>query len=177
MLCNRHLDGGIATTGAQKGYFTFVHSVVLSLTWLAREMHESELRTSSSGLWQRKCHTRLSQRGCCAAGELYRQLVDLFHFYQYFPIDDHTGQPVSDAEMVALQYGRLTQLQRLFFKYHPSLRELALANCGTLQKRTVLKPALQALEPAELTKLVVKQLRCVFVVCTSPDHRHPQSPL
>ena len=95
-----------------------------------------------------------------AAGELYRQLVDLFHFYQYFPIDDHTGQPVSDAEMVALQYSRLTQLQRLFFKYHPSLHELALANCGTLQKRAVLKPALQALEPEELTKLVVKQLRC-----------------
>ncbi len=87
--------------------------------------------------------------------------MDLFHFYQYFPIDDHTGQPVSDAEMVALQYSRLTQLQRLFFKYHPSLRELALANCGTLQKRAVLKPALQALEPAELTKLVVKQLRCI----------------
>ncbi len=88
--------------------------------------------------------------------------MDLFHFYQYFPIDDHTGQPVSDAEMVALQYSRLTQLQRLFFKYHPSLRELALANCGTLQKRAVLKPALQALEPAELTKLVVKQLRCAI---------------
>ena len=86
--------------------------------------------------------------------------MDLFHFYQYFPIDDHSGQPVSDAEMVALQYGRLTQLQRLFFKYHPALRELALANCGTLQKRAVLKPALQALEPAELTRLVVKQLRC-----------------
>jgi intron-binding protein aquarius len=90
---------------------------------------------------------------------LYRQLVDLFHFYQYFPIDDHTGQPVSDTEMVALQYSRLTQLQRLFFKYHPALRELALSNCGTLQKRSVLKPALQGLDFAELQKLVVKQLR------------------
>ena len=85
--------------------------------------------------------------------------MDLFHFYQYFPIDDHTGQPVSDTEMVALQYSRLTQLQRLFFKYHPALRELALSNCGTLQKRSVLKPALQGLDFAELQKLVVKQLR------------------
>jgi len=67
--------------------------------------------------------------------------------------------PVTDAEMVALQYSRLTQLQRLFFKYHPSLRELALSNCGTLQKRTVLKPALQGLDLAELQKLVIKQLR------------------
>ena len=85
--------------------------------------------------------------------------MDLFHFYQYFPIDDHTGQPVTDAEMVALQYSLLTQLQRLFFKYHPSLRELALSNCGTLQRRSVLEPALTGLGFAELQKLVVKQLR------------------
>ncbi|CAK0785152.1 hypothetical protein CVIRNUC_008358 [Coccomyxa viridis] len=94
-------------------------------------------------------------------GELYRQLVDLFHFYQYFPIDDHTGQPVTDAEIVALQYSRLTQLQRLFFKYHPSLKELALSNCGTLQKRSVLEPALKGLDFAELQNLVVRQLRLV----------------
>ena len=85
--------------------------------------------------------------------------MDLFHFYQYFPIDDHTGQPVTDAEMVALQYSRLTQLQRLFFKYHPSLRELALSNCGTLQKRSVLEPAVKGLDFAELQTLVMKQLR------------------
>ena len=60
---------------------------------------------------------------------------------------------------MALQYSRLTQLQRLFFKYHPSLKELALSNCGTLQKRSVLEPALKGLDFAELQNLVVRQLR------------------
>ena len=35
-----------------------------------------------------------------AAGRLFRQLVDLFQFYQFFPIDDHTGDPITDADQV-----------------------------------------------------------------------------
>lgn len=85
--------------------------------------------------------------------------MDLFQFYQYFPIDDHTGEPMTDAATVAAHYERLTQFQRLLFKHHPALRELALSNCGTVQKRSVLKPALERLPQEELTKLVVKQLR------------------
>jgi hypothetical protein len=60
---------------------------------------------------------------------------------------------------VAAQYERLTQLQRLLFKHHPSLRELALANCGTLQKRSLLQPALEGLPEDELRALVTRQLR------------------
>lgn len=60
---------------------------------------------------------------------------------------------------VATQYERLTQFQRLLFKHHPSLKELALSNCGTLQKRSVLKPALEGLPQEELKKLATSQLR------------------
>jgi intron-binding protein aquarius len=35
------------------------------------------------------------------------------------------------------------QLQRLFFKHWPGLKELALANCGTVEKRDNLKRALR----------------------------------
>ena len=31
-------------------------------------------------------------------GRLYAQLVDLFTFYQYFEIDDHTGAALSDED-------------------------------------------------------------------------------
>ena len=60
---------------------------------------------------------------------------------------------------MASQYERLTQFQRLLFKHHPSLKDLALSNCGTLQKRSMLKPALEALPEAELRALVIRQLR------------------
>ena len=41
-----------------------------------------------------------------AAGRLFRQLVDLFQFYQYFPMDDHTGDPISDEAQVQLVVAR-----------------------------------------------------------------------
>ena len=94
------------------------------------------------------------------AGRLFRQLVDLLHFYLAFPIDDHTGEPLSDAAVTARHYARLVQLQRLLFRHHPALRDLALANCGTLQRREVLMPALVALPEEELRLLAVRQLRC-----------------
>ncbi len=60
---------------------------------------------------------------------------------------------------MASQYERLTQFQRLLFKHHPPLKDLALSNCGTLQKRAVLQPALDGLPEAELRALVTRQLR------------------
>ena len=62
---------------------------------------------------------------------LLPQLVDLLRFYLSFPIHDHTGDPLSEDEVTAAHYERVQQLQRLFFKHVPKLRELALANCGT----------------------------------------------
>ncbi len=61
------------------------------------------------------------------------QLVDLLSFYMSFPINDHTGEPLSEEDITAVQYEKLQQLQRLFFKHVPKLRELALANCGTCE--------------------------------------------
>lgn len=59
------------------------------------------------------------------------QLVDLLRFYLSFPIDDHTGESLGEEEVTAAHYERVQQLQRLFFKHVPKLRELALSNCGT----------------------------------------------
>ena len=70
---------------------------------------------------------------------------------------------------MATQYERLTQFQRLLFKHHPSLKELALSNCGTLQKRSVLKPALEGLPQDELKKLATSQLRLLSFYLQSPS--------
>ncbi len=48
------------------------------------------------------------------------------------------------------------------YRHHlPKLEELALANCGTVEKREVLRQHLAALDAAELTTLVCRQLRCI----------------
>ncbi|BDA47113.1 probable NFX1-type zinc finger-containing protein 1 at C-terminar half [Coccomyxa sp. Obi] len=98
-------------------------------------------------------------------GQLFRQLTDLFQFYQYFPIDDQGGDPLSDAAVVAAHQERVTQFQRLLFKHHladhPELRGLVLGTCSTVQKRSVLQPALLALPHERLRHLVTRQLRLV----------------
>ncbi|KAL4443940.1 hypothetical protein ABPG75_011677 [Micractinium tetrahymenae] len=94
-------------------------------------------------------------------GRLFVQLVDLLRFYLSFPIHDHTGDPLGEEEVTAAHYDRVQQLQRLFFKHVPKLRELALANCGTVEKREVLRKELAALAPEELKFLVTRQLRLV----------------
>jgi intron-binding protein aquarius len=58
-------------------------------------------------------------------------------------------------------YEKVTQLQRLAFKHIPALRELALANCGAVEKRDSLKRFLAALSEEQLRFLVTQQLRLV----------------
>jgi intron-binding protein aquarius len=109
-----------------------------------------------------KC--RLAPLFSHARGRLFSQLVDLFRFYQGFEINDHTGTQLTDDEVASAHYERLQQLQRLAFKHIPALRELALANCGAIEKRPALMRHLQALPVAELARLATQQLRLV-----SPD--------
>ncbi len=55
----------------------------------------------------------------------------------------------------------MCQLQRLVFKHWPQLKELALSNCGAVEKRDTLRRYLTALSEDELRFLVTRQLRLV----------------
>lgn len=97
-------------------------------------------------------------------GRLFNQLVDMLRFYLAFPIEPLTGAPLSDDDIIARHYSRVQQLQRLLFKHHPELKDLALANCGAVAKRSRLAEALQGLDEGILRQLVIKQLRCALVL-------------
>ena len=56
-------------------------------------------------------------------------------------------------------------------RHHPKLEELALANCGTVEKRDVLRQHLAALDSAELSTLVCRQLRCELVSAFPGRHQ------
>lgn len=55
------------------------------------------------------CYSKKCTVVCCAA-RLFVQLVDLFQFYMMFPIDDHTGDPVSDEDVTAAHYEKVQQV-------------------------------------------------------------------
>ena len=116
-----------------------------------------------------KC--RLSALFAHPRGRLFSQLADLFRFYQGFEINDHTGMQLTDDEVASAHYERLQQLQRLAFKHVPALRELALSNCGAIEKRPALARHLAALPAPELARLATQQLRLA-----SPDDPWAQQP-
>ncbi|KAG2449906.1 hypothetical protein HYH02_000012 [Chlamydomonas schloesseri] len=95
---------------------------------------------------------------------LYRQLVDLFSYYMSFPINDHTGEPLTDDEVNATHYEKVCQFQRLCFKHWQGvevMQELALSNCGAVESRENLRRHLAALSGEQVRELVCRQLRLV----------------
>lgn len=93
------------------------------------------------------------------AGQLFRQLVDLFQFYMLFPISNYDLEPISDEDMMAAHYVRVQQLQLLLFYKHPALQDLALHNCGTVATRKDLLEHVEAMQQEELKQLVTRELR------------------
>ena len=95
------------------------------------------------------------------AGGLFARLTDGLASLLSFGIDDHTGDALNEESVISRHYERVQQLQRLLFKHWPKLKDAALTNCGTLEKREVLTKFLGELTPAELSLLVIDQLRLV----------------
>lgn len=91
--------------------------------------------------------------------QLFGQLVDLLQFYLQFEINNHTGDPQSEEDVVLQQYDRVQQFQRLAFAHIPKLRELSLLHCGAVSARESLLKYLSLLSPEELRHLAIRQLR------------------
>lgn len=91
---------------------------------------------------------------------LFRQLVDLYAFYLEFNIDEHSGEPFSEDESLSKHYNKLTQLQRLIFRFWDSvLHDFALMPCAELQERATLTKLVETLSKHDLICLVISQLK------------------
>ncbi|PQQ16532.1 intron-binding protein aquarius [Prunus yedoensis var. nudiflora] len=104
-----------------------------------------------------KCHLSALYRH--EKGKLFAQLVDLLQFYEGFEINDHDGTQLTDDEVLQSHYDRVQSFQLLAFKKVPKLRELALANIGSIDKRNDLSKKLSVLPPEELKDLVCSKLK------------------
>lgn len=107
-----------------------------------------------------KCHLSKLLR-CQPEGVLFAQLVKGLGSVLSFPIEDHTGDSLSEDAVTTAHYERVQQLQRLLFKHWPKLNDLALNNCGKLENRDVITKFLSQLSAEELKLLVTAQLRLV----------------
>ena len=59
-------------------------------------------------------------------------------FYCGFEINDHTGEALTEHEMMEDHYQRITSLQLASFKLFPELRSFALSNVAGVDSRDAL---------------------------------------
>jgi intron-binding protein aquarius len=72
-------------------------------------------------------------------GRLFTQLLEQVRFYTRFEINDQTGEPLSDKDMMGEHYARVSGLQRAVFVKYPELRSLALATIASIEDREQLE--------------------------------------
>ena len=64
-------------------------------------------------------------------GRLFSQLMEQVRF----EINNQTGEPLSDKDMVSVHYARISKLQRDVFVKYPDLPSLALATIASIEDR------------------------------------------
>ncbi|KAK9877997.1 hypothetical protein WA026_020211 [Henosepilachna vigintioctopunctata] len=83
-------------------------------------------------------------------GHLFSQLLNNLKFYSRFEISDETGDPLTDHDMVQIQYNNITSLQKVIFSKFPDLYNFSLANVASINTR---KSLLKHLEPMDSNSL------------------------
>ncbi|CAG0914886.1 unnamed protein product [Notodromas monacha] len=86
-------------------------------------------------------------------GKLFRQLLDMLRFYQRFEINDATGDPLTDRDMMKLHYASLVALQRAVFIKYPEMKKFALLNVAAINSRESLEHFFETLSRDKLHSL------------------------
>ena len=69
----------------------------------------------------------------------------MLKFYARFEINDQTGDPLTDRDMMQLHYDRITALQKAAFVKYSELRRFALANVASINTREALSKHFESL--------------------------------
>ncbi len=100
---------------------------------------------------------RLSPLFRALEGKLFCQLLDQVRFYERYEIDDKTGLPLTEADVIANHYDSITRLQKIAFKYFSTeLRKLALSSVSAIDSRHNLAEHLAPISLQQLCTLCDK---------------------
>lgn len=90
-------------------------------------------------------------------GRSFNQLVDALSFYLDFEVDDETGKALTDLDIEAGHYSRVSALQSLAYKFFAStnrtMKEFALSATALVSKPHTLKMFLSSLTTQQLVRL------------------------
>ncbi|GBL77335.1 RNA helicase aquarius [Araneus ventricosus] len=98
-----------------------------------------------------KCQlSNLNQR---TEGRLFTQLLDILKFYSRFEVNEFTGEPLTDNDMMLIHYALFTNIQKAAFKKFPDLRQFYLANVASVDTRMSLEKIFSSLENPTLHEM------------------------
>ena len=87
-------------------------------------------------------------------GKLFSQLLHILNIFVQFEINDNSGQPLTDLDMMKSHYNQVEALQLLAFQQYPEqLRELCFFSVASVDTRQKLTHYLEQLDNNELVNL------------------------
>ncbi|KFM82461.1 Intron-binding protein aquarius, partial [Stegodyphus mimosarum] len=86
-------------------------------------------------------------------GRLFTQLLEILKFYSRFEVNEFTGEPLSDNDMMLIHYALFTNVQKAAFKKFPDLKQFYLANVASVDTRQNLEKIFLPLENRTLHEI------------------------
>lgn len=96
---------------------------------------------------------QLSNLNKITEGRLFSQLLDILKFYSRFEVNEYTGEPLSDNDMMRIHYALFTNVQRAAFKQFPDLKQFYLSNVASIDTRDKLKNVFDPLDNVTLHEI------------------------
>ena len=78
------------------------------------------------------------------------EMLQYLKYYASFEIDDHSGNPLTQKEMMSRHYRRVTELQRSVFKLYPELHKFCTSSVSRIDSREMLMKHFRPLNSKKL---------------------------
>ncbi|XP_035218738.1 RNA helicase aquarius-like [Stegodyphus dumicola] len=105
-------------------------------------------------------------------GRLFTQLLEILKFYSRFEVNEFTGEPLSDNDMMLIHYALFTNVQKAAFKKFPDLKQFYLANVAGVDTRQNLEKIFLPLENRTLHEIAAF-VKLLPGVLDTPDVEKP----
>ena len=84
---------------------------------------------------------------------LFSEMLQYLKYYAKFEIDDHSGNPLTQKEMISRHYKQVTELQRSVFKLYPELKKFCISSVSRIDSREMLMKHFKPLSSKKLHQI------------------------
>ena len=98
-----------------------------------------------------KCH--LSPLATKEEGKLFSQLLHILKVFAQFEINDNTGQPLSDLDVMKIHYNQVKEVQSITFKNFPELTQFSFSSIAAVDDSEALRHYIDQINDSDVLRL------------------------